>query len=82
MHPMMAELQTTLEEATRLHALSMRDDLPEEETDAHYDQYHAVARVAAGLIVKMAGIGIDEKTALRMVIHRRHEILGLLARAV
>ena len=71
------ELEILLTEVSALHTASMDESLPEEVTDELYGQFYDRARQAATLIARMADI--DDRTALRMVIHRRTDIANLIA---
>ena len=73
------ELNVLLAECNKLHAASMDEARPEEETDELYAQYWEKAESAAAIIISL--LAIDKNTALKMVLHRRNEIASLLARA-
>ena len=79
MNATMNELKSLLEESNRLHVLYMDESIPEEESDEYYEQFFAIARKAAALVASL--IGINEATALRMIVHKRGDIMKLLARA-
>ena len=76
----MVRLQGLLEEANRLHTLSLDETLEEEVTDEYYAEYWAVAEHATSILMEIIGGFIDRKTASRMVHHRRNDIMALLAR--
>ena len=72
------ELSILLSEVSSLHTQSLNEELPEEVSDELYSRYWDKANEAAAAVTAL--IGTDEKTALKMVIHRRNEITTLLGK--
>jgi long-subunit acyl-CoA synthetase (AMP-forming) len=64
--------------AEREHEISMSDAVSEEIQDAAYEEYWKYVRKMAEALVSL--INVDEKTATRMAVHKRTEIMALLKR--
>jgi hypothetical protein len=78
----MKELKKALALADARKAVSDSFDEDTDEADEAYKAYWEAMREAAALIVKISKNQIDEKTALRMIVHKRGEISALITRAV
>lgn len=75
------EIMIDLKSAEIHHGRAMNETLDEETQDQEYAYFwEACKRVAAKLVTLTAG-AIDEKTALKMAVHKRNEIERIICRA-
>lgn len=76
----MIDLRILISDADKLYNISMDETLDEEIQDAAYnDLWYTIRKISEKLQIVTNGM-IDEKTALRMAIHKREEIIKLLER--
>ncbi|CAK7025372.1 MAG: hypothetical protein DELT_02559 [Desulfovibrio sp.] len=78
---MMKRLASLLEELQARYDAFMDESLSEEESDALYALYWEKVEESASVVESISLGSIDHKTAMKMVLHRRADILSLLARA-